>query len=105
MNNEIKLTLCIVIKGRKRKESKEKYVIKTPRGLSRRHYFNEEPAKLHINIIKEAYDKMISAFECPSFMKKATWSRLNSKERLEINLQNLCENFQGTSYSYEILED
>lgn len=105
MNNEIKLTLCITIKGAKRVQSKEKYVIKTPRGLSRRHYFDEEPAKLHINITKDAYNSMRSAFECPSFMKKAVWCRLNSEERLEINLQRICDNFQGISYSYEVLED
>ena len=105
MNNDIKISLSIIIKGGKRKQSKERYVIKTPKGYSRRHYFDEEPATLHINITKDAFIDMLSIEYVPYGVTVRDWRRMPKKDRLEWHLQRICDNFQGTSYSYEVLED
>lgn len=69
------------------------------------HYpLEAKPVSMHINLTVDAYEYMTS-FECPYWAKPKTWSNLNKTQRLELHLQRMCENFNGKSFSYQILED
>lgn len=62
------------------------------------------PAKQSINICKEAYYDMISN-SCPNGVKPSDWKRMSKKERLEYNLNEICEGLGGVSYSYKVFND
>lgn len=64
-----------------------------------------ETIRQSIKINKAAYQAFISPKECPSFVKPGQWSQMSQKQRLEANLQRLCEGLQGLSYTYEVFED
>ena len=62
------------------------------------------PASVSVKLTQDAYDNFIS--ECPSWFKdKKKWSLLKPAQRLEVNLQRMCESRGGTGFTYSILED
>lgn len=126
MNNTIKISLTINLEGSTLVRKSEPEVIKytvTERDLNpnkkwkgkdglkvvKRGSFNHfsyetKPASQHINMTEEAYRYMVSS-DCPYWSKPKVWNSLSAKERLESHLQRVCEHCNGTSYTYEILED
>lgn len=63
------------------------------------------PASVSVKLTQDAYDYFTSP-ECPSWFKdKKRWSLLKPVQRLEINLQRMCEARGGTGFTYSILED
>lgn len=61
-------------------------------------------AKQSINLSEEAYNHMISSKEVPFFIKEKHWKALNSKQRLEMHLDRICQHLDGISYTYNVLE-
>ena len=126
MDNTTKISLTIELEGstlvRKSKPEVIKYAVTAKdsdpyrkykgkdglkvvrKGVQKHYSLEAKPASQHINMTKEAYDDMISN-ECPYWAKPKAWSSMSKKERLEAHLQRTCEHFNGTSYSYEILND
>lgn len=115
MNNAIKISLTIQLEGSTLIRKSEPEIFTTQRKfqhkgkevvkyIRRKHYpLVAKPASQHINLTEDAYDYMCNG-ECPSFIKPSVWSFMNPKQRLEAHLQRICENFKGTSYSYEVLK-
>lgn len=63
------------------------------------------PASVSVKLTQDAYDNFISS-ECPSWFKdRKKWLLLNQTQRLEVNLQRICESRGGTGFTYSILED
>ena len=126
MNNNIKISLTINLEGstlvRKSvpevikyalterdlnpyKKWKGKDGLKVVRRGSFKHFsYETKPASQHINMTQESYDYMVSS-ECPHWIAPKVWNVMSAKERLESHLQRVCEYYNGTSYTYEILED
>jgi hypothetical protein len=62
-------------------------------------------AKQKINLCKEAYDYMTS-IACPQwFHKLKEWKKMSPKERLEQHLARICNQLNGKSFTYQIVED
>lgn len=64
-----------------------------------------KPIKQSINLSTEAYNHMISGKEVPFFIKEKHWKALNPKQRLEMHLDRICQQLNGVSYTYNVLED
>lgn len=64
-----------------------------------------KPAKQSLNLSTEAYNHMISGKEVPFFIKEKHWKALNPKQRLEMHLGRICQQLNGVSYTYNVLED
>lgn len=63
-----------------------------------------KPAKQSINLSEEAYEYMIDVQEVPFFIKEKHWKALNEKQRLEMHLDRICQQLNGVSYTYNVLE-
>lgn len=64
-----------------------------------------KPAILQIKLTKAQYLWMTSAKGKPqSYHNNFLWGKLSKKERLHINIENLCLNYGGSSFNYEIIE-
>lgn len=125
MNNEIKLSLNVVLPGnillsQEQAEALEK--VKSAKGFDR---FSMEvsepegkdkeiiivstrrciPAYQSINITKESYDYMTSSKECPNWANPNDWKNRSIAARLEAHLQRLCDTIGGTSFTYVVFED
>lgn len=62
-------------------------------------------AILNVNLSKEAYTYMTSS-ECPTFIKNTKeWYKMNTTQRLEAHLDNLCKAHNGLSYTYFVFAD
>lgn len=124
MNNVVKVSLTIVIEGctlvrksspdtlkykitkqeesLKRNKKASNHVIKE--GVNKHYTLISKPASMHVNLTQEAYDYMTSN-EFPSGIKMKDWKHMSKVKRLEWHLQKICDNYQGKSFSYEILGD
>lgn len=69
-----------------------------------------EGAQLKIKMTNAAYYYFIGD-ECPPFFKpylkerKRLWKKASVEERLKAHLQQTCEQFNGISYSYSIIDE
>lgn len=63
-----------------------------------------KPATQHLNISVDSYKHMMSS-EVPYWAKAKDWINSSPIQRLEAHLQRICEHFNGISYSYELLDD
>lgn len=63
------------------------------------------PAQQSLNISLESYQWMISKESYPYYIRKKSWENMSKKERLEVHLADLCKDFGGIKYTYEILPD
>lgn len=63
-----------------------------------------EDSQVHINMRKEAYNYM-SSQEQPEKYYKKDWKRLKPEQRIAWHMQYIANSYNGTSYSYNILED
>lgn len=62
-------------------------------------------ASLQIKWTKLQYLYMTSLQGRPlSFYNKFIWTKLNKKERLIEHIKDLCNNYKGIKYSFEIIE-
>lgn len=95
MNNEIKVSLSVVLQGRTML-SQEVIQVKTRKSA---------PASQSLNISKEGYDAMTDKKNVPYWSKAGTWAGMNAKMRLEAHLRRICEGLGGTSYTYQVFED
>nr|DAR32463.1 MAG TPA: hypothetical protein [Bacteriophage sp.] len=118
MNNEVKVSLTVVLPGRtmvsqqvaenkplesydtivvelwdKEVQKRERMFVKVRKSI---------PAKQSINLSVDAYKYMVSD-EAPYFIKSKVWKAMNIKNRLEAHLQKICEQLNGISYTYEVL--
>lgn len=125
MNNEVKVSLSIVLPGntllsQEQAEALEK--VKSAKGfdsfkmeVSEPDNKNREiievrtrksiPASQSINITKESYNYMTSSKEVPNWANPNDWKNRTIAARLEAHLQRLCEFLGGTSFTYVIFED
>lgn len=124
MNNEIKVSLSVVLQGRTML-SQEAAKALEEQGLAGYDEFNIEvsdakgqdrevihvktrksaPASQLLNISKEGYDAMTDKENVPYWSKAGTWAGMNAKMRLEAHLQKICESLGGTSYTYQVFEE
>lgn len=124
MNNEIKVSLSVVLQGRTML-SQEAAKALEEQGLAGYDEFNMEvsdakgqsrevihvktrksaPASQSLNISKEGYDAMTDKETVPYWSKEGTWKGMNAKMRLEAHLRRICEGLGGTSYTYQVFED
>lgn len=124
MSNAIKISLTINLEGstlvRKSDPEKIKYTIlekdinPLKKGKSGMKVVKEgetnhfplvsKPATQHINLSEYSYKYMVS-IECPYWAKPKVWKTMSAKERLKSHLQRVCENFNGKSYNYKVLDD
>lgn len=128
MNNEIKVSLTVILPGRvmlsqKQAEASEKQTL----GSGFDHFsmevseldkvnkkFNREviqvetrksvPSSQALNITVDVYETMIDSSNCPYSLKHNVWQSMTIKGRLEYNLQKTCEYLGGVSYSYVVFE-
>lgn len=63
------------------------------------------PATQSINLNVEAYQAMTSSIEVPYWTTSKKWGAMKPKERLEAHLQRICEGLGGLSYSYKVLDN
>ena len=121
MNNEIKVSLSIVLPGRtilsqqvaenKPNESFDTFSmeISDANGLNREiiHVKTRKciPASQSINISKDGYDAMTDKDNCPHWSKAGTWTSMNAKMRLEAHLKKITEGLGGSSFTYQVFED
>lgn len=124
MNNEIKVSLSVVLQGRTML-SQEAAKALEEQGLAGYDEFNMEvsdakdqsrevihvktrksaPASQSLNISKEGYDAMTDKENVPYWSKEGAWKGMNAKMRLEAHLRRICEGLGGTSYTYQVFED
>lgn len=124
MNNEIKVSLSVVLQGRTML-SQEAAKALEEQGLAGYDEFNMEvsdakgqsrevihvktrksaPASQSLNISKEGYDAMTDKENVPYWSKEGAWRGMNAKMRLEAHLRRICEGLGGTSYTYQVFED
>lgn len=124
MNNEIKVSLSVVLPGRTMLSQEEAETLEK-QGSVAFDEFNVEvsdakgenkevigvktrksiPANQALNISKEGYDAMIDKDNCPYWSKAGTWASMNTKMRLEAHLQRICASLGGISYTYTVFED
>jgi len=64
-----------------------------------------KPAIQTLNICKEAYDDMVSAYSCPSWSKPNKWITMSKEERLDSHMKRIAEHFNGISYTYNVFVD
>jgi hypothetical protein len=127
MNNTIKVSLTINLEGSTYtsvgKKTKIPYIITAEDKYGRKNClknkinpskiidkgFRKHPIKVrkdvkqHINIGLDTYKWMIT--ECPYGIQQKRWQSMSKKQRLEWHMYELCQNFKGYSYSYEVLEE
>ena len=65
--------------------------------------FEEVSCQQTIKLTQDAYDYMTSP-EQPYWFK-GPWILMTMKQRLEAHLQRICDDREGTSYTYSILEN
>lgn len=124
MNNEIKVSLSVVLQGRTML-SQEAAKALEEQGLAGYDEFNMEvsdakgqsrevihvktrksaPASQSLNISKEGYDAMTDKENVPYWSKEGAWKGMNAKMGLEAHLRRICEGLGGTSYTYQVFED
>lgn len=124
MNNEIKISVNVVLQGRtmlseEMAESLEKQnsagydkfsmKVSNPDGKGSEviHVKTRKSVTVNqsLNISTEGYNAMIDSSNPPYWIKPKTWSGLSIKLRLEAHLQRICESLGGISYTYQVFEE
>ena len=127
MNNEIKVSLSVILQGsvmlsheqakalEKEKEgtgydtfsmrvegkkSDGKKDVQTITVKTRK----SKPASQSLNLSMDAYNYMVSN-EAPYFVKPRDWERLTKKQRLEAHLKRIVEELGGVSFTYAVLDN
>ena len=122
MNNQIKVLLTIqgipggIIKPIKRERRKwyfKKGDIPNYKGKDKNAIINsgtyihtiyeEVPCSQSINLTYDAYNYMTSE-ERPEWFK-GPWKKMSKEQRLVAYLHRICEDMNGTGFTYHILED
>lgn len=83
-------------KGKKTVKKKETLHVNTRKS---------RPARQNLSITKEAFSYMTDGREIPSPKVAKIWANMSKSQRLEYHLNLIAENFNATSYSYEVLDD
>lgn len=126
MNNEIKVSLSIILQGgvmysQEQAKALEKEKVGTGydtfnmrvEGLKDGKKDAEtitiktrkcKPAGQSLNLSMDAYDYMTGK-EAPYFVKAKDWERLTKKQRLEAHLKRICEELGGVSFTYAVLDN
>ena len=126
MNNEIKVSLSIVLQGsimysQEQAKALEKEKVGTGydafsmrvEGLKKGKKDTEtitvktrkcKPAGQSLNLSVDAYEYMIGE-EAPYFVKPRDWEKLTKKQRLEAHLRRIVEGLGGVSFTYAILDN
>ena len=126
MNNEIKVSLSIVLQGsimysQEQAKALEEEKVGTGydafsmrvEGLKKGKKDAEtitvktrkcKPAGQSLNLSMDAYEYMIGE-EAPHFVKPRDWWRLTKKQRLEAHLKRIVEGLGGVSFTYTILDN
>ena len=126
MNNEIKVSLSIVLQGsimysQEQAKALEEEKVGTGydafsmrvEGLKKGKKDAEtitvktrkcKPAGQSLNLSMDAYEYMIGK-EAPHFVKPRDWERLTKKQRLEAHLKRIVEGLGGVSFTYTILDN
>lgn len=126
MNNEIKVSLSIVLQGsimysQEQAKALEKEKVGTGydtfnvrvEGLKDGKKDAEtitvktrkcKSAGQSLNLSMDAYDYMTGK-EAPYFMKAKDWERLTKKQRLEAHLKRIVEELGGVSFTYAVLDN
>lgn len=63
-----------------------------------------KPAGQSLNLSMDAYEYMIGK-EAPFFVKPRDWEKLTKKQRLEAHLKRICEELDGVSFTYAVLDN
>lgn len=53
----------------------------------------------------ESYDYMVSDTSAPKNIKPWMWKKLSTNQRLNAHMQNICDNFDGISFTFDIIEE
>jgi len=126
MNNEIKVSLSIILQGgvmysQEQAKALEEEKVGTGydvfsmrvEGLKKGKKDTEtitvktrkcKPAGQSLNLSVDAYEYMIGE-EAPYFVKPRDWERLTKKQRLETHLKRIAEGLGGVSFTYAILDN
>lgn len=90
MNNNIKVSLNIVLQGR---------------AIFSKQECLENPKVCQVlNMTKEAYDYMTST-SCPPWSSPFMWKKQSKKQRLEAHLADIMKLFNGISFTYTVFDD
>ena len=65
--------------------------------------YEEVPCSQSINLTYDAYNYMTSD-ERPEWFK-GPWKQMKKEQRLNAHLHRICEDMNGTDFTYHILED
>lgn len=120
MNNEIKLSVSIVLPGStKFTQAEAKQLEKTQKGTgfdyskikirTKKNKFEDATIRTRktktatqiINMSNAAYEYFIS--DSSNIMRK--WSLMGKKQRLEAHLKLLCESLGGLSFTYKVFDN
>ena len=126
MNNEIKVSLSVVLQGsimysQEQAKALEEEKVGTGydafsmrvEGLKKGKKDTEtitvktrkcKPAGQSLNLSMDAYEYMIGE-EAPYFVKPRDWEKLTKKQRLEAHLRRIVEGLGGVSFTYAILDN
>lgn len=63
-----------------------------------------KPAGQSLNLSMDAYDYMTGK-EAPHFVKPRDWEKLTKKQRLEAHLKRIVEELGGVSFTYAVLDN
>lgn len=84
-------------------KDKNKVVAK---GLIERTDYEVVPCSRTIKMTQDAYDFLTSEESKARAGKlDKPWKKMSKKQRLEVHLKKMCEEYGGTSFVYSILED
>lgn len=127
MNNEIKVSLSIVLQGSIMYSQEQAKALEKEKEGTGYDTFNmrvegkksdgkkdvqtitvktrkNKPASQSLNLSMDAYNYMVSN-EAPYFVKPRDWERLTKKQRLEAHLKRIVEELGGVSFTYAVLDN
>lgn len=127
MNNEIKVSLSVVLQGRTMLSQEQAKALEEEKAGTGYDTFSVrvegrksdgkkdiqtitvktgkcKPAGQSLNLSMDAYDYMTGK-EAPHFVKPGDWEKLTRKQRLEAHLKRICEELGGVSFTYAVLDN
>lgn len=127
MNNEIKVSLSVILQGSVMLSQEQAKALEKEKVGTGYDTFNmrvegkkgdgkkdvqtitvktrkSKPASQSLNLSMDAYNYMVSS-EAPYFVKPRDWERLTKKQRLEAHLKRIVEELGGVSFTYAVLDN
>lgn len=105
MYEDIKVLLTIKLEGGTLIRESEKIHQGGKKNQNRFTHRNliSKPCYIRCKLSEECYKHMMSNL-CPTWGRKYNWGRITPKQRLELHLNRICEDYNGIEFTYELLE-